>query len=73
MPYNFNDHYRIDEQGVFADYVVVMGYDEHYGGSQEAGSVASIDYVTYGIEEALNYVTADKLIDVVKEEPDERL
>jgi spore germination protein YaaH len=62
VPYNFNDHYRIDEQGVFADYVVVMGYDEHYGGSQEAGSVASIDYVTYGIEEALNYVTADKLI-----------
>ncbi len=39
-----------------------MGYDEHYGGSQEAGSVASIDYVTYGIEEALNSVPADKLI-----------
>lgn len=62
VPYNFNDFYRIEEQGVFADYVVIMGYDEHYGGSQEAGSVASIDYVTYGIEEALTMVPAEKLI-----------
>ena len=42
VPYNFNDHYRLDEQGVFADYVVIMGYDEHYAGSQEPGRVASI-------------------------------
>ena len=62
VPYNFNDHYRLDEQGVFADYVVIMGYDEHYGGSQEPGSVASIGYVTFGIEEALNSVDAQKLI-----------
>ena len=62
VPYNFNDFYRIEEQGLFADYVVIMGYDEHYAGSKEAGSVASIDYVTYGIEEALTMVPADKLI-----------
>ena len=62
VPYNFNDHYRLDEQGVFADYVVIMGYDEHYAGSQEPGSVASIGYVTYGIEEALKYVSKEKLI-----------
>ena len=42
-----------------------MGYDEHYAGSQEAGSVASIDYVTYGIGEALKEVPADKLINAV--------
>ena len=60
--YNFNDHYRLDEQGVFADYVVIMGYDEHYAGSQEPGSVASIGYVTYGIEEALKHVGKEKLI-----------
>ena len=65
VPYNFNDHYRLDEQGVFADYVVIMGYDEHYAGSQEPGSVASIDYVTFGIEEALNFVSADKVINGV--------
>ena len=62
VPYNFNNHYRLDEQGLFADYVVIMGYDEHYAGSQEAGSVASIGYVTYGIEEALSNVPAEKLI-----------
>lgn len=62
VPYNFNDFYRIEEQGLFADYVVIMGYDEHYAGSKEAGSVASIDYVTYGIEEALTMVPAEKLI-----------
>ena len=62
VPYNFNDFYRIEEQGVFADYVVIMGYDEQYAGSKEAGSVASIDYVTYGIEEALTMVPAEKLI-----------
>ena len=62
VPYNFNDFYRIEEQGLFADYVVIMGYDEHYAGSKEAGSVASIDYVTYGIEEALTMAPAEKLI-----------
>ena len=31
--------------GIVADYVIIMGYDEHYGGSQEPGSVASIGFV----------------------------
>lgn len=65
VPYNFNNHYRLDEQGLFADYVVIMGYDEHYAGSQEPGSVASIGYVNYGIEEALHSVPAQKLINGV--------
>ena len=62
VPYNFNDHYHMDEQGVFADYVILMGYDEHFQGSEVAGSVASIGYVTYGIQEALKMVPAEKLI-----------
>ena len=65
VPYNFNDYYHLDEQGRFADYIVLMGYDEHYAGSQEAGSVASIDYVTYGIGEALKEVPKDKLINAI--------
>ena len=65
VPYNFNDYYRLDEQGVFADYVVIMGYDEHYAGSTEAGSVASLDYVNYGIEEALKEVPAEKLVNAI--------
>lgn len=65
VPYNFNDYYRLDEQGVFADYVVIMGYDEHYAGSTEPGSVASLDYVTYGIEEALKEVPVEKLVNAI--------
>jgi spore germination protein YaaH len=65
VPYNFNDYYRLDEQGVFADYVVIMGYDEHYAGSTEAGSVASLDYVNYGIEEAPKEVPVEKLVNAI--------
>nr|MCR5100395.1 chitinase [Butyrivibrio sp.] len=37
VPMNFNDFYDLEEQGTVADYVVIMGYDEHYAGSEEAG------------------------------------
>lgn len=65
VPYNFNDYYDLTEQAAFADYVVVMGYDEHFAGSQEPGSVASIGYVEYGITEALKEVPAERLINGV--------
>ena len=42
VPRGYNSHYHWKEQGIVADYVIIMGYDEHYGGSQEVGSVASI-------------------------------
>ena len=45
-----------------ADYVVIMGYDEHTDGSYEAGSVASIGYLENGIADALKSVPADKLV-----------
>ena len=54
--------YNRREQGVYADYVIVMGYDEHWSTSNTAGSVASIDYVKNGISETLEYVPAEKLI-----------
>ncbi|MBR3188418.1 MAG: chitinase [Lachnospiraceae bacterium] len=62
VPYNYNDHYDLEEQASFADYVIIMGYDEHTVGSQEVGSVASIGYVEYGIQEALKDVPAERLI-----------
>ena len=65
VPYEFNHFYELKEQGVFADYVVIMGYDEHYAGSQEAGSVASIGYVTHGITSALEDVPAEKLVNAI--------
>ena len=64
--FSFNSHYHLDEQGIFADYIVIMGYDEHYAGSQEAGSVASISYVTQGIQMALNDgIAKDRLINAI--------
>ena len=65
VPYDFNDYYNLPEQGVFADYVIIMGYDEHYAGSTEAGSVASISYVQEGIARALQSVPASKLMNAV--------
>ena len=53
--------YDMEEQGKVADYVVLMGYDEHWQGS-EAGSVSSLSYVKDGIEAALDMVPAEKII-----------
>lgn len=52
-------------QGVFADYVIIMGYDEHYAGSPEAGPVASYNFVKEGIEQTLKEVPAEKVINAV--------
>lgn len=62
VPQPYNKHYDIKEQGNVADYVVIMGYDEHTDGSYEAGSVASISYLENGITDALKSVSGDKLI-----------
>lgn len=55
-------HYNRKAQGECADYVIVMGYDEHYRGGGKAGSVASISFVEEGILETLKEVPEDKLI-----------
>ncbi len=65
VPMHFNDFYDLEEQGVFADYVIIMGYDEHYGGSSEAGSVASLGYVENGIINTLKEVDESKVINAV--------
>ncbi len=57
--------YDRKEQGNVCDYVIIMGYDEHWASSQEAGSVASINYVERGIKETLKEVSADKVINAV--------
>ena len=62
VPQPYNEHYDIEEQGAVADYVIIMGYDEHTDGSYEAGSVASIGYLEDGITEALKSVPAEKLV-----------
>lgn len=65
VPFNFNDYYNREEQGVIADYVIIMGYDEHWHGSGEPGSVASISYVKNGIEKMIEEVPSHKVINAL--------
>ncbi|MBQ0028363.1 MAG: chitinase [Lachnospiraceae bacterium] len=59
-------NYNLAEQGVCVDYVIIMGYDEHWGNGGIAGSVASIGFVQQGIQLVLNEgVPADKIINAV--------
>lgn len=62
---SFDKIYNREEQGKIADYVIIMGYDEHSKGSEEAGSVASLSWVKEGIEHFLEKVPAEKLINAV--------
>lgn len=65
VPIGNTNHYGRKEQGIVADYVVIMGYDEHWSGSEEAGSVASINFVEAGIEKTLEEVPAEKVINAL--------
>lgn len=65
VPQPYNEHYDLKEQGIVADYVVIMAYDEHTEGSYEAGSVSSYNYVKDGIKNAAKSVSSDKLIAAV--------
>ncbi len=60
-PSSYTAFYSRAEQAVFADYIVLMAYDEHYNGS-DAGSVASIGFVRESVADTLTEVPADQLI-----------
>lgn len=61
-PTEYTAFHNRSEQALFADYIVIMGYDEHYSGSKEAGSVASIGFVQKGVTDTLQEVPADQII-----------
>lgn len=65
VPYDYNSFYRLDLQGQFIDYVVIMGYDEHTPWGGEAGSVASIGFVTDGLNLTAAKVPSNKMINAV--------
>ena len=65
VPRGFNQQYHREEQGCVADYVIIMGYDEHYAGSYESGSVASYDFVEEGIQKTLEQVPKEKVINAI--------
>lgn len=61
VPAEYNLHYDREEQAYWVDYIVIMGYDEHYSGS-DAGSVASMGFTENGIVNTLKEVPASKII-----------
>lgn len=62
VPTEYTAHYDRKEQGNVVDYIVVMAYDEHYSGSEEAGSVSSIGWVQKGIEDTVKDVPKEQVI-----------
>ncbi len=66
MPNEGNRYYNLKEQGYVADYVILMGYDEHWAGCSESGSVASIGFVEKGLADAVALgAPENKLINAV--------
>lgn len=61
VPTDYTAFYNRKEQAQFADYIIIMAYDEHYAGSEE-GSVSSISFVLNGIENTLKEVPAKQTI-----------
>lgn len=64
VPASYNQYYNREEQGIVADYVIIMGYDEHWAGS-EPGSTASLPFVDRGIRDTLEEVPKEKVINAV--------
>lgn len=65
-PYPFNAHLNRKEIAAVCDYLITMGYDEHYVGSETAGSVASLEFEEGAIRNLLLMgIPADKLISAI--------
>lgn len=62
VPTDYTSFYNRAEQANYADYIIIMGYDEHNFGSTEAGSNASIGFVREGIINTLGEVPAEQVI-----------
>lgn len=62
---SFNTFFKRDRLAEVVDYVINMGYDEHYAGDKTMGSVASYSFVKNGIADTLTQVPKEKLINAV--------
>ncbi|MBO4395120.1 MAG: hypothetical protein J5819_02090 [Eubacterium sp.] len=58
----YNMFYNPSEQGRVVDYVIFMAYDEHYSGSNEAGSVSSLLYVQDAIAKGVGRMSKDRVV-----------
>lgn len=62
VPQAYTMYYQRGEQARFVDYMIVMAYDEHFAGSEEAGSVSSLPFVRQAVEEMTRVMPADQVI-----------
>ena len=62
VPQAYTMYYQRGEQARFVDYMIIMAYDEHFAGSEEAGSVSSLPFVQQAVEEMTRVMPADQVI-----------
>jgi spore germination protein YaaH len=62
VPNSNNTYLCRDVQGKVADYVIIMGYDEHLNSNGKASSAACINFVSNGIDDTLKLVPQEKVV-----------
>lgn len=65
VPEASNSFYNIKAQGEVVDYIIIMGYDEHWGVDSGSGSVASLPWVTKGVADTVEMVDSSKVINAI--------
>ncbi len=65
VPMSFNEYYGREDIGEVIDYIIIMGYDEHWAGCDSAGSVASLSYVTDGVVNTVAKVDPSRVINAI--------
>ena len=65
VPSESNQYYDRESVGLASDYLIIMGYDEHWATCGTAGSVASLPFVTKGINDTLESVPASRVINAI--------
>lgn len=59
---NWSAFYEREKLATIVDYLAVMAYDEHWGSSPVAGSIASLPWVENNLQDILELVPNEKLI-----------
>ncbi|BCJ96722.1 hypothetical protein acsn021_42910 [Anaerocolumna cellulosilytica] len=62
VPTSYSAYYDREEQGIVADYVIIMAYDEHHGGSDVSGPVSSLSFVEGAVKNTLAMVPKERII-----------
>ena len=62
VPASYNEFYDLETQGKVVDYVIIMAYDEHYSGSENAGSVASLGFLKKAVNDTLKKMEKERIV-----------